>query len=311
MIALGIDIGGSSIKGVSIRDNGKILDYFAFKMDRLASPEDTFSKMCDEINKFLKDKKYKDEIVGIGLGVPGILDKEKGIIKSSPNMPLWINFNIKEFVEKRALLPVKIVNDASSAVLGEAIFGSGKGYQNVVMVTLGTGVGGGLFLNGQLFDGRDGTGAQIGHAVIEYNGRECSCGRKGCLEAYASATALGKEARLRKDKYPRSLLNMVETINAKAVFDLAKRGDSLSIVLVNEYITYLAEGLLNFCNIFRPDIILLSGGIANEGDYLIDRLNDYMKKRSYGYVNAPVVPVKIGKLGYDAGKVGAATLFFK
>lgn len=310
MIAIGVDIGGSSIKGAAITSEGKILDYFAFKMDRLASPEDTFSLLSDEINKFLLDKEYKKEIVGIGLGVPGILDKEKGIIKSSPNMPLWINFNVKEFVEKRTLLPVKIVNDASSAVLGEAKFGSGKNFQNIVMVTLGTGVGGGLFLNGQLFDGKDGTGAQIGHAVIEYNGRQCSCGRKGCLEAYASATALTKEARLRKEHYKRSLLNTVESIGAKTVFDMAKRGDSLSIQLVNEYIVYLSEGLLNFCNIFRPDIILLSGGIANEGSYLIDRVVDYMKKRNYGYVNAPIIPVKVGKLGYDAGKVGAATLFF-
>ena len=279
-------------------------------MDRFAPPEVSIGAMCDEINNFLKDKEYKDEIVGIGLGVPGILNKEKGIVKSSPNMPLWINFNIKEFVEKRALLPVKIVNDASSAALGEARFGTGKDYPNIVMVTLGTGVGGGIIIDGKLFDGKDGTGAQIGHHVICYNGRKCSCGRRGCLEAYASATALNRSAKQRASRFPDSMLNSVSLINSKEVFECAKKGDRLSMILVNEYVTYLSEGLLNFCNIFRPNIILLSGGIANEGDYLINRIVKYMKKHNYGYVNAPVIPIKTGKLGYDAGKYGAASLFF-
>ena len=311
MIAIGVDIGGTSIKGAAITEKGEILDRFSLKMDRLAEPEITYGKMCDEIEKFLKDKPYKNEIIGIGLGVPGILDREAGIVKSSPNMPKWINFKINDFVQKRLNLPVKIVNDASSAALGEARFGSGKNYQNIVMITLGTGVGGGIIINGKLYDGMGGTGAQLGHAVIRYNGRPCGCGRRGCLEAYASATALINQAKIQKEKKPESVLNKVKEIEAKTVFDLARENDKLAKKLVREYITYLSEGLLNLCNEFRPDIILLSGGVANEGDYLIGRIDRYMKKHNYGYVNAPRVPVALASLGYDSGKLGAASLLFE
>lgn len=310
MIAIGVDIGGTSIKGAAITDKGEILDRFSLKMDRPASPEISFGAMCDEINEFLKNKPYKNEIIGVGLGVPGILNRELGIVKSSPNMPKWINFKISDFVQKNLNLPVKIVNDASSAALGEAKFGTGKNYKNIVMITLGTGVGGGIIIDGKLYDGLGGTGAQLGHSVIRLNGRQCSCGRKGCLEAYASATALIKQVYIKKEKYPDSELNKVENIDAKCVFDLARANDKLAKKLVKEYVTYLSEGLLNICNEFRPDLILLSGGVANEGYYLIKKIESYMKRHNYGYLNAPKVPIKLASLGYDSGKIGAATLFF-
>ena len=178
------------------------------------------------------------------------------------------------------------------------------------MITLGTGVGGGIIIDGKLYDGLGGTGAQIGHSVIRLNGRQCSCGRRGCLEAYASATALIKQAYIKKEKYPDSELNKVENIDAKCVFDLARADDKLAKKLVKEYVTYLSEGLLNICNEFRPDLILLSGGVANEGYYLIKKIESYMKRHNYGYLNAPKVPIKLASLGYDSGKIGAATLFF-
>ena len=311
MIALGVDIGGTSIKGAAITDKGEILDRFSLVMDKLANPEESIGKMCSVIKDFLKDKQYRHDIVGVGLGVPGILDRELGLVKSSPNMPKWINFNIKKFVENELKLPVKIVNDASSAVLGEARFGSGKEYKNIIMITLGTGVGGGVIIDHKLYDGLGGTGAQLGHAIIRYNGRQCSCGRKGCLEAYASATALIKQARINLSKYPESGLNKVKDIDAKVIFEQEKLGDKLAKKLVKEYVTYLSEGLLDYSNIFRPDVFLLSGGVANEGDYLIKKIVRYMKRHHYGYVNAPEIPVKLASLGYDSGKIGAASLLFE
>ena len=311
MIALGVDIGGTSIKGAAITDKGEILDRFSFKMDRLASPEKTFAQLCEEIDKFLKDKSYRSEIVGIGLGVPGILDKDKGIVKSSPNMPKCINFNIVNLVENYFKKPVKIINDASAAVLGEARFGSGKEYNNIIMITLGTGVGGGIIIDRKLYDGLGGTGAQLGHSMIRLNGRQCSCGRKGCLEAYASATALIKSAKDNLAKYPDSKLNTVEEIDAKIIFELEKQGDKLAKRLVREYVMYLSEGLLDYCNIFRPEVFLLSGGVANEGEYLVKKIVRYMKRHNYGYVNAPEIPVKLASLGYDSGKLGAASLIFE
>ena len=314
MIVLGIDIGGTSIKGAVVRDNGEVLDLFSIQMQKLLRPQVTIGKMCDEINKFLMEHSYDEPISGIGLGVPGIMDKKKGIIVSSPNLPKWINFNIKEFVSKRTNLPVKIVNDASAAVLGEARFGAGKDCKNLIMITLGTGVGGGIIINGKLYDGLDGMGAQLGHEVIVVNGRKCTCGRRGCLEAYASATALIKQTEKALKSHPDSLIKKYVDeygrVSARVPFLAEKDGDEVAHKIVEEYVMYLSEGLLDFCNIFRPELIVLSGGVANEGDYLISRIVKYLEEHNYGYKGSPVIPVRQASLGYNSGRIGAASLFF-
>ena len=314
MIVLGIDIGGMSIKGGVIRDTGEVLDHFSVPMDKYADPKDSIGAMNRFIVEWLDTHSYDEKISGIGLGVPGILNKETGVVASSPNLPKWLDFNIKEFVENYTHLPVKIVNDASAAVLGEFHFGSGKNYKNFIMITLGTGVGGGIIINNELYDGKDGMGAQLGHALIEINGRQCTCGRKGCLEAYASATALIKETKKAIETHPDSLLhevcNELGKVSARAPFIAERRGDAVGHQIIEDYVMYLSEGLLDICNIFRPDAIAISGGVANEGKPLIDRIIKYMSDRNYGYVGAPVTEIKLPELGYDSGKIGAASLFF-
>ncbi len=314
MIVIGVDIGGGSIKGGAINDQGQILDEFVLPMDRYAKPEITFGNLADTINDFIKNHKYDEEISGIGLGIPGLIDKESGEIASSPNMPNWLRFNVIDFMSKRIPLPIKIVNDASAAALGEAKFGSGKKYKYLIMITLGTGVGGGIVFDGKLIDGNHSQGAQLGHSEIVLNGRHCSCGRRGCLEAYASASALSRQTRYAINKNPDGLLakraQELGKINARVAFDAAKQGDQDGEKLINDYVMYLSEGLLNFCNIFRPDIIVLSGGVANEGDYLVSKIKKYMKEKEFGYKNAPEVEIKVAELGYNSGKIGAASLFF-
>ena len=314
MIVIGVDVGGGSIKGGAINDKGKVLDEFVIPINRFDEPEITFGALADAINNFINTHHYDEEISGVGLGIPGLINKDTGIVASSPNMPKWLYFNIKEFLSQRIKLPIKLVNDASAAALGEAKFGSGRKYQYLIMFTLGTGVGGGIVFNGQLIDGNEGEGAQLGHAVIVHNGRKCGCGRKGCLEAYASATALTQRTRYIMGLHPESILNDIykETgkINAMTAFIAAKRGDPVAIELVNEYVMYLSEGILNYCNIFRPDVVVLSGGVANEGEYLISKIRKYIKERDYGYKNSPEVDIKQAELGYDSGKIGAASLFF-
>ena len=151
--------------------------------------------------------------------------------------------------------------------------------------------------------------------MVVLNGRQCNCGRKGCLEAYASATALTKQTELAIKDNPNGLLakhaKELGKVNARVAFDVAKMGDKEGQRLVDEYVMYLSEGLLNFCNIFRPDVIVLSGGVANEGDYLVSRVKKYMKEKEFGYKNSPEVEVKVAELGYDSGKIGAASLFFE
>lgn len=314
MIVIGVDIGGGSIKGASITDKGKILDEFTIPMDRFKEPEITFGILADTINEFIKSHKYDEEIVGVGLGVPGLIDKEKGTVSSSPNMPKWLNFNIVEFLSSKISLPIKIVNDASAAALGEAKFGSGRNHKYLIMLTLGTGVGGGIVFDGKLIDGNESCGAQLGHSVLVLNGRKCGCGRKGCLEVYASATALVKLGTREARKNPNGTIARIAkengSMNAKVIFDAEKEKDKIAGKIVDDYIMYLSEGILNICNMFRPDIVVLSGGVANQGQSLISRIEKYVKDRDYGYKNSPSVEIKTAELGYNAGKIGAASLFF-
>lgn len=314
MIVIGVDVGGTSIKGGTVNDKGEVLDEFTVAINRFADPEVTFGNLAKEINNFINTHHYQEPITGVGLGIPGLINKDTGVVASSPNMPRWLNFNIKEFLEERIKLPIRLVNDASAAALGEAKFGSGRKYKYLIMITLGTGVGGGIVFDGKLIDGNEGEGAQLGHSAIVFNGRRCSCGRRGCLEAYASATALSKQTRYMMELYPESLLHEcaeeVGKVNATVAFMAAKREDPVGLKLVNDYVMYLSEGLLNFCNIFRPDIIVLSGGVANEGEYLISKIRNYIEKREYGYKNSPKVEIKQAELGYNSGKIGAASLFF-
>lgn len=315
MIVIGVDVGGTSIKGGSINEKGQILDRFSMKMDKKASPTRLFGDLAKLINEFIKEHKYEEKISGIGMGIPGLINKYDGTVASSPNMKKWINFNIVSFMEKKTKLPVRIINDASAAALGEAKFGKGKDYQYLVMITLGTGVGGGIIYNQKVIDGNEGKGAQLGHGLVKLNGRKCGCGRKGCLEAYASATALIKETNKSLKKNPNTLMHKIVEelgeVDARAAFMAEKAGDPEGTRLVNEYVMYLGEGLINIFNMLRPEIIVLSGGVANEGEYLISKLKAYVSERHYGIKNSPIVEIEQASLGYDAGKIGAAALFFE
>lgn len=312
MIVIGVDIGGTSIKGASINEKGEILDRFSLDVNKEDRPEKTVGDMCDVINEFVKTHKYNEPIKGIGIGSPGVIDHEKGEILSSPNLLSWEHFKLREFVEKRTNLPVELNNDANVAALGEAVFGSGKEYTNVVMLTLGTGVGSGIILNKKIYDGHFHQGAEIGHMVIRVNGHKCGCGRRGCLETYASATALIRDSKKAYSRDPKSLMGNVAQelgkFDARVPFIAARRGDKTAIRVVRNYVRDLSEGILNVCNIFRPEVVILSGGVANEGDYLFDMIRDYLKKFDYGMQHSPFVGIKPSKLGYDSGKIGAACL---
>ena len=314
MIAVGIDVGGTSIKGATIRDNGEILDRFSMPMDKTAAPEVTIGQVCDLVNDVLKNHQYNDKVVGIGIGIPGSFNKETGVVTNCANLPTWKGFNLKQFMEARCHLYVKMVNDADAAALAEAKFGVGKEYNYVLMITLGTGVGGGIVINKVLYNGYLGMGAELGHMIIQMDGEQCGCGRKGCFEAYASATALIRETKRAMEAHPESLLHEVAKelgiIDARVAFLAEGRGDKAAKEVVDNYVKYLSEGLLNYCNIFRPNIIVLSGGVANEGENLLSRVREYLKKAEYGMHNMPEVKIEKSTLGYDSGKIGAAALYF-
>lgn len=315
MVAIGIDVGGTSIKGAAITTEGKVLDVFSMPVEKGENQFATIQKLIDITNEYLKAHSYtKENVIGIGLGVPGAIDSVHGVCSSAYNLG-WFDLPIKELFEKGTGIPTKITNDANAAALGEAKFGAGKSFKDIIMITLGTGVGGGIVVDGKLIEGHEGKGAELGHIIIELNGRQCTCGRKGCFEAYASATALISDTKVSMEKNPDSLMHKLAKeygkVDGRVAFDAAKAGDKAGMEVIDQYVFYLCEGLLNYCNIFRPEAIVLSGGIANAGDILFDKVRKYFKDHDYGFKGTPSVEVLCSELGYDSGKVGAAALFFE
>ena len=314
MIAIGIDIGGMSIKGAAVDSNGRVYETFSMPFIKGEPGEITIRKLAEQVKEYIAAQHLEGKIAGIGMGSPGTLDVEHGVVNYANNLG-WNNLPVASLMQEVLPYPVRLTNDANAAAYGEAKFGAGKSYETVIMLTLGTGVGGGIIINGQLFEGNQGKGGELGHTVIVLDGEQCTCGRKGCLEAYASATALIRETKKAMLSNRRSLMwkicPEIELVGGKVVFEAATQGDKDAVNVLNNYIKYLGEGILNYCNIFRPNVVVLSGGVANAGAQLFDPLNEYIKERNYGYPMTPEVKVVPAELGYDSGKIGAAALFFK
>ena len=310
MAILGIDIGGTSIKGGLVYRYGQVDKLFSLPIDKSLSQEEQINALINKI----KETYHDNEFEGIGLGIPGAIDNTLGVVMYSNNLK-WENLEIgKMFRHNFPGKKIAMTNDANAAALGEAKFGSAKNEQNVVMITLGTGVGGGIIINGKLYEGNHGRGAELGHQVIVLDGIPCSCGRKGCFEQYASATALIRQAEEAIKENPGCKLALKakngEELNGKAVFDAEREGCTTAKKVIENYVKYLSEGLINICNVFRPSSIVLSGGIANEGDYLINKVVAYMEKEHYGYLPEMKVNIKIASLGYNSGIIGAASLLY-
>ena len=313
MIAIGIDIGGTSIKGAAVDSNGRVYETFSMPFVKGEPGEITIRKLAEIVKEYIASFKLEDKICGIGIGSPGTLDIKNGIVNYANNLG-WNELPVADIMHETLPYSVRLTNDANAASLGEAKYGAGKSYETIIMLTLGTGVGGGIIINGKLFEGNEGKGGELGHNVIVVDGEPCTCGRKGCLEAYASATALIRETKKAMLSNKRSLLwkiaPEIQLVGGKVPFEAAKQGDKTAIDVLENYVKYLGEGILNFCNTFRPNVVVLSGGIANAGPVLFDKLNKYIEERNYGYKSTPAVKVVPAELGYDSGKIGAAALFF-
>jgi len=311
MRVLGIDIGGTSIKGGIVYNTGKVGELFSLPIDKKLNQE----QQIEALIKIIKETYNEDDFEGIGLGIPGTIDPDKGIVEYSNNLK-WNNLQIGSML-KRAFpgKRVKMTNDANAAALGEATFGSAKDERNVVMITLGTGVGSGIIIDGKLYEGEHGHGAEFGHHVLVYDGIKCTCGRKGCFEMYASATAIIRQAKEAIKANPNSKLALYakenKEMNGRLIFETCKEGDEVAEKVVENYVKYLSEGLINICNIFRPSSIILSGGIANQGSYLIDKVKAYLEKEHYGYLPELKVDIKVASLGYNSGIIGAACLILR
>lgn len=315
MYRIGIDLGGTNIKIGVVNGENKIVARTSIPTLAERPYQQVLEDMGLATLHLLEENGISlERCDSVGVGCPGIADAEKGIVIYSNNIA-WTDVPVAEELQKylKVKIPVHISNDANCAALGEVMAGAAKGFQNAVMITLGTGVGSGIVIDGKIFEGGHFGGAEFGHTVIVSDGELCSCGRKGCFEAYASATALIRETKRAAQADTSSMLWQIcegnlDKIDGRMAFEAMKQGDVSATVVVENYIKYLSIGITNLVNIFRPNVVLLGGGVCKQGEVLTKPINEYVGENCFGGERIFVPEVKVAELGNDAGMIGAAGL---
>lgn len=311
---IGIDLGGTNIKvGVVDEENRLVGKRSAKTRPFERSWQKVVEEMAATTTGLLEDLGIgASECIKMGIGSPGMIDHINGVVDFAGNFG-WTDVPLLAEMRRYFDLPLRMSNDANCAVLGEAVAGAAKGARHVLMITLGTGVGGGVIADGHLQEGGSSGGMELGHTLLVMGGEDCTCGRKGCLEAYASARALTDHSRRAAQQHPESAMHELcrgdlDNMNGTIPFKAARLGDAAGQQLVDDYIAYLGEGIISFINIWRPEKILIGGGISNEGDPLILPLQEYVRPRVFGGEKGYVAPIERAVLGNDAGVIGAAAL---
>ena len=308
---IGIDLGGTFIKGGIVNDAGEILVLDKVPTEVEKGDRGVAANIAKLANMLLERANLTvSDVEGLGIGSPGMIDSVEGNVVYANNLG-WENFKIcDELSRLLGGIKVKIGNDANVAALGEVKFGAARNYNSAIMITLGTGVGGGIVIDGKLVEGNKGAGAELGHIVIVAGGEQCSCGRRGCFEAYSSASALirdTKRAMLADRNSKMWEIGDLDAVSGKTVFDYAETDSSARAVL-DSYLEHLACGLINYANIFRPEVILLGGGVCAQGDVLVKPLQAILDRDIFAGELGPKVQIKIAELGNSAGLLGAAAL---
>jgi len=316
LLVLAMDLGGTKIFAAIISNKGQVMarEYCLTLADE--GPEAVINRIFSAIDHFLSQRNINlSQLGGISIAAAGAIDFEKGLITSSPHLPGWHDVPLRDIVKEKYKVNTFLINDASAAALGEYHFGVGQGVNNLVLLTLGTGIGGGIIINGRLYSGASGSAGEIGHTTIDVNGPRCSCGNIGCLEALVSGTAIAREAIRRIGQGERSSLTKIaggkiEDITAEEVLTAARAGDSLASEVILKAATYLGVGLANVVNIFNPEMIIIGGGMAKMGDLLLNPARQVVRGRAF-QLSAQVVQIVPAQLGDDAGVLGAAVFAFQ
>ncbi len=313
MYRIGVDLGGTNIAAGLVDENYQIVCKKSVPTGADRAPECIVDDMAVLCRGLCEDAKVGlDQVVSVGIASPGIANHDTGVVEYANNLP-FRKFPIGPMLsEKLGGKKVFIENDANAAAWGEAIAGAAKGTKNSVMITLGTGVGGGIIIDNKVYSGFNYAGAELGHIVIEHNGQQCSCGRKGCWEAYSSATALIRMTNEKLEECAarsrKTLMADAKRVSGRTAFDCMRAGDEAAREVVDKYLSYLVTGLVNIVNIFQPEVISLGGGVSGEGQSLVDALLDGIRREEYGHGVVPETQIRIAQLGNDAGIVGAAVL---
>lgn len=314
MYTIGIDLGGTNIVASVVDDDYNIIGTSKTPTNSPRSADEIFDDIADVCEEAVKTAGLTmEDIDSVGMGTPGTVNQD-GIIEFANNLA-FNNVPARTMLAKRINKPeekVFIENDANCAALGEAYAGCGNGAKDFVAVTLGTGVGSGVIIGGKIVNGVNYAGGECGHMVIVVDGEQCSCGRKGCWEAYASATALIRQTKKAMEEYPDSLMHKLATeegkVSGRTAFDAMRLGDIAGIKVVDDYIKYVACGLINIVNALQPEIICIGGGICNEGETLMKPLRRFVQSERYSIHSKIQTKIVKAELGNDAGVIGAALL---
>lgn len=312
MVYIGIDVGGTDVKIGLLDENANILAQGKTPTGVGGSYQEIIRNMAEYAVKLLTQTGFTmDDVAAVGMGVPGVTDKQSGVVMRCVNMDWW-DIPLREEMQKHIPKPMVIDNDANLAGFAESVCGVSAGTDSSMFITLGTGVGGGLVFNGKLWSGHNGAGGEVGHITMMIDGEQCTCGRKGCLERYCSATALIRIAKEAAIEHHESTLwsvsdNNLEKLNGKNIFACAMAGDATALQVFDRYIHYLCLGLTSVIALLDPEVIVIGGGLSKDGPFLLKAINE----RIQGYLAFPEVPyagIKIATLGANAGFIGAAML---
>lgn len=314
MYTIGIDLGGTNIVASVVDDDYNIIGTSKTPTNSPRSADEIFDDIADVCEEAVKTAGLTmEDIDSVGMGTPGTVNQD-GVIEFANNLA-FNNVPARTMLAKRINKPeekVFIENDANCAALGEAYAGCGNGAKDFVAVTLGTGVGSGVIIGGKIVNGVNYAGGECGHMVIVVDGEQCSCGRKGCWEAYASATALIRQTKKAMEEYPDSLMHKLAKeegkVSGRTAFDAMRLGDIAGIKVVDDYIKYVACGLINIVNALQPEIICIGGGICNEGETLMKPIRRFVQSERYSIHSKIQTKIVKAELGNDAGVIGAALL---
>lgn len=311
---VGVDIGGMSIKIGLVDDTKQIVAKKVIPTQSdVLSAEAVVGNIAEAIVTLLQENNLTvEQCESVGVACPGTVDGRTGVVLYSNNIR-WDNVPMLDILRTKLPVPMFLANDADAAALGEVIAGAAKDKENAVLVTLGTGVGGGVIIDGKIFAGPLRGGCELGHTVIKHGGKLCSCGRKGCFECYASATALMELARKTAAEHPESMMNVmaggdINKIDGRIIFDAEKAGDPAAIAVVDQYEEDLSVGLANIINIFRPEVVILGGGVSAQEEYLTNALQERVNAMCFGGATCEVAKIVTSELKNDAGIIGAAYL---
>jgi len=315
-LVLAIDLGGTKIAAGLVSNKGEIISQGYLLALAKEGPEAVVKRLFSVAHRTLERAGIKvSRLKGIGIAAAGALDVKRGLVTASPNLPGWRNVPLSDIMTERLGVKAYLINDASAAVFGEHCFGAGKGIANLIYLAIGTGIGGGIIIDGQLYVGVDGCAGEIGHMTVDVNGQRCNCGNVGCLETLASGTAMAKEAIKCLSRGEKSSLvilakGKLENITAKMIAQAARQGDSLARGVIAKAAHYLGVGMVNLVDIFNPELIIVGGGVAQMGDLFLEPARRVVRERAFS-LPAHTVRIVRAKLGNNSGIIGAALFVFQ